>query len=43
MINVHHYDEMDRDPEKNLPRLLELWLLELRSPARRVARKRAAP
>jgi endoglucanase len=25
IINVHHYDEMDSDPEKHLPRLLGLW------------------
>lgn len=25
VINVHHYDEMDRDPVRNLPRLLALW------------------
>jgi endoglucanase len=25
VINVHHYEEMDRDPETHLPRFLELW------------------
>ncbi len=25
VINVHHYEEMDREPEQNLPRLLGLW------------------
>lgn len=25
VVNVHHYGEMDRDPDKHLPRLLALW------------------
>jgi endoglucanase len=25
VINVHHYDGMDREPDKHLPRLLALW------------------
>jgi endoglucanase len=25
IINVHHYEEMDRDPEVHLPRFLGLW------------------
>jgi endoglucanase len=25
VVNVHHYEEMDRDPEKHLPRLVALW------------------
>jgi endoglucanase len=25
IINIHHYGEMDTDPEKHLPRLLRLW------------------
>jgi endoglucanase len=25
IVNVHHYDEMDADPDKNLPRLVGLW------------------
>ena len=25
VVNVHHYSEMDADPEKHLPRLVELW------------------
>ena len=25
VINVHHYEGMDRNPEKHLPRLLALW------------------
>ncbi len=25
MINVHHYEELSRDPDKHLPRLLALW------------------
>src|SRR5262249_54322440 len=25
VINVHHYEEMDRDPESHLPRFLVLW------------------
>lgn len=25
IINVHHYQEMDKDPEKNLPRLKAIW------------------
>jgi endoglucanase len=25
VINVHHYEEMDRDPEQHLPRFLGLW------------------
>jgi endoglucanase len=25
VVNVHHYDEMDREPDRHLPRLLALW------------------
>src|SRR5262249_1268032 len=25
ILNVHHYDEMDKDPDKHLPRLVALW------------------
>jgi endoglucanase len=25
VINVHHYEEMNQDPVRNLPRLVELW------------------
>src|SRR5262249_29419209 len=25
VINIHHYEEMNRDPIQNLPRLVELW------------------
>ena len=25
ILNVHHYDEMDREPDKHLPRLVGLW------------------
>jgi endoglucanase len=25
VLNVHHYEEMDKDPAKHLPRLLALW------------------
>jgi endoglucanase len=25
VVNVHHYDEMDADPDKHLPRLIGLW------------------
>jgi endoglucanase len=25
VVNVHHYEEMDRDPENHLPRLVALW------------------
>ncbi len=25
VINIHHYEEMDKEPEKNLPRLVGLW------------------
>lgn len=25
IVNIHHYDEMDRDPEGQLPRLVALW------------------
>jgi endoglucanase len=25
ILNVHHYDEMDTDPDKHLPRLVALW------------------
>jgi endoglucanase len=25
VVNVHHYDEMDADPDKHLPRLVALW------------------
>src|SRR5262249_60400971 len=25
VLNVHHYDEMFRDPDRHLPRLLGLW------------------
>ena len=25
IINVHHYDEMDKAPGKNTPRLIALW------------------
>ncbi len=25
IINIHHYEEMDRDPDKELPRLVGLW------------------
>ena len=25
VINVHHYEEMNREPVQNLPRLVELW------------------
>jgi endoglucanase len=25
VIDVHHYDEMDQQPEQNLPRLLAIW------------------
>ena len=25
IVNVHHYDEMDANPDKNLTRLVELW------------------
>jgi endoglucanase len=25
IVNVHHYDEMDADPDKHLPRLVGLW------------------
>ena len=25
IINVHHYEEMNRDPNKSLPRLLAIW------------------
>lgn len=25
IVNVHHYDEMDSDPDKHLPRLVGLW------------------
>jgi endoglucanase len=25
ILNVHHYDEMDREPDKHLPRLAALW------------------
>ncbi len=25
VLNVHHYDEMDKDPDKHLPRLVALW------------------
>jgi endoglucanase len=25
IVNVHHYDEMDADPDKHLPRLIGLW------------------
>jgi endoglucanase len=25
VVNVHHYEEMDREPDRQLPRLLALW------------------
>jgi endoglucanase len=25
IVNVHHYDEMDSDPDRHLPRLIALW------------------
>src|SRR5262249_37987045 len=25
VINVHHFEEMDKEPDKNLPRLVALW------------------
>ena len=25
VLNVHHYDEMDKDPDRHLPRLVSLW------------------
>ncbi len=25
ILNVHHYDEMDKEPDKHLPRLVALW------------------
>jgi endoglucanase len=25
VINVHHYEEMDKEPDKHLPRLISLW------------------
>jgi endoglucanase len=25
VLNVHHYDEMDKEPDKHLPRLVALW------------------
>jgi endoglucanase len=25
VLNVHHYEEMDREPERHLPRLVALW------------------
>jgi endoglucanase len=25
VLNVHHYEEMDKDPERHRPRLIEIW------------------